>query len=244
MQLVVLAMKRLPPWLLRPFLMSFLTSILVPDASLLASGAILVNREGRRFADEIASPAAALAKQPGKYAYMLLDGRLGRKFSKWPHFVSTAPGVAYAFIPDYRRSRKDVFCEAPTLAGLGARLGMPEGSLERSIAEFNQSLASAPGSSREPFGEGPYIALGPVRHYIQFTDSGIAVDEKLRILGARDRPIANLFGAGFLGMGGALLWGHGHHLGWAFTSGRLAGRHAAHLARSPDLATDGRAARS
>jgi predicted oxidoreductase len=121
---------------------------------------------------------------------------------------------------------------------------MPEGSLERSIAEFNQSLASAPGSSREPFGEGPYIALGPVRHYIQFTDSGVAVDEKLRILGAGDRPIANLFGAGFLGMGGALLWGHGHHLGWAFTSGRLAGRHAAHLARSPDLATDGRAARS
>ena len=27
-----------------------------------------------------------------------------------------------------------------------------------------------------------------------------------------------------------LLEGHGHHLGWAFVSGRLAGRHAALLA--------------
>jgi hypothetical protein len=32
-----------------------------------------------------------------------------------------------------------------------------------------------------------------------------------------------------------LLEGHGHHLGWAFTSGRLAGRNAAHDAVSADL---------
>jgi len=27
-----------------------------------------------------------------------------------------------------------------------------------------------------------------------------------------------------------MLEGHGHHLGWAFTSGRMAGRNAAYLA--------------
>ena len=27
--------------------------------------------------------------------------------------------------------------------------------------------------------------------------------------------------------GGLILEGHGHHLGWAFVSGRIAGRHAA-----------------
>ena len=29
-------------------------------------------------------------------------------FSGWPHFISTAPGVAYAYVDDYRRNRKDI----------------------------------------------------------------------------------------------------------------------------------------
>ncbi len=33
----------------------------------------------------------------------------------------------------------------------------------------------------------------------------------------------------YFGQGGLLLKGHGHHLGWAFTSGRLAGRYASAL---------------
>ena len=41
--------------------------------------------------------------------------------------------------------------------------------------------------------------------------------------------------AGFTGMGGALLEGHGHHLGWAFTSGRFAGRYAASEVVSADI---------
>jgi fumarate reductase flavoprotein subunit len=36
-----------------------------------------------------------------------------------------------------------------------------------------------------------------------------------------------LFAAGSTGQGGLLLEGHGHHLGWAFISGRIAGRNAA-----------------
>ena len=36
-----------------------------------------------------------------------------------------------------------------------------------------------------------------------------------------------LYAAGANGQGGMLLEGHGHHLGWAFVSGRLAGRNAA-----------------
>jgi hypothetical protein len=36
---------------------------------------------------------------------------------------------------------------------------------------------------------------------------------------------------------GQLLEGHGHHLGWAFTSGRIAGRAAACRALTPALAS-------
>ena len=73
--------------------------------SLFEHGAILVNKEGKRFCDERVSPALALADQPDKFGYILIDGRLAEQFSAWPHFVSTAPGIAYAYVPDYRRNR-------------------------------------------------------------------------------------------------------------------------------------------
>ena len=40
-------------------------------------------------------------------------------------------------------------------------------------------------------------------------------------------PIQGLYAAGAVGQGGLLLEGHGHHLAWAFISGRIAGRNAA-----------------
>ena len=80
--------------------------------------------------------------------------------------------------------------------------------------------------------------MGPVRHYLNFSDSGVAVDTRLRVLGPNDQPIPGLFAAGFIGMCGMLLEGHGHHIGWAFTSGRLAGRHAAHRSVTEDLPQD------
>jgi hypothetical protein len=49
----------------------------------------------------------------------------------------------------------------------------------------------------------------------------------LRSLGAGDKPIAGLYAAGSTGEDGMLLKGHGHHLAWAFASGRRAGRNAA-----------------
>ncbi|HTH95805.1 MAG TPA: FAD-dependent oxidoreductase [Stellaceae bacterium] len=227
-----LAMKYVPSWLLRPFLMSFLTSILVPDPKLYREGCILINKEGRRFADELGMPAPGLSQQPEQYGYILMDGNLAEKFSAWPYFISTAPGVAYAFVADYRRSRKDIFNEGRSLAELAGRLGMVPETLERTIADYN---AGSERGGRPALESGPYVALGPVRHMIQFTDSGVAVNGRLEVLGEGGEPVPGLFAAGFTGMGGALLWGHGHHLGWAFTSGRIAGRQAAYRALTADL---------
>ena len=222
------ALDNLPMRLLRPFVMGFLTAMLRASSSLLEEGGLMINRKGRRFANELSEPNLEIPKQPDGLAYILLDGDLVRKFSGPPHHVSTAPGVAYAYLPDYRRSRKDIYTGAPTLAGLAAKLGMEAASLERTVADFNASAGS-----RRRFGDGPYVALGPVRYYITYADSGVAVDERHRVLGAADAPIPGLYAAGFIGMGGMLLEGLGHHIGWAFTSGRRAGRFAAHDVVSP-----------
>ena len=141
-----------------------------------------------------------------------MDGAIAAKFEAWPHFISTAPGIAYAYLSDYRRGRRDIFHSKPTLAGLARQLGMEEEAL---------ALAAV------GLGAAPFIALGPVKSYIIFTDGGLAVNERLQVLGPQDWPIAGLYAAGAAGQGGLLLKGHGHHLGWAFTSGRIAGRNAA-----------------
>ncbi|MCC7547808.1 MAG: FAD-dependent oxidoreductase [Burkholderiales bacterium] len=206
------AMEHMPARLLRPFVMSFLTTALAPALGLFEQGARLINRDGKRFCDERSKPALALADQPGKFGYILIDGALARRFGAWPHFVSTAPGIAYAYIPDYRLNRPDVFTEAGSLDGLARRLKMDAGALRESVAGL---------------GQGPYIALGPVRPVFVHNEGGLAVDLEHRVLGTNDAVIPGLWAAGSTGQGGLLLKGHGHHLAWAFVSGRRAGRFAA-----------------
>jgi len=224
----------MPSALLRPFVMSFVTTALAPSPNLFAQGAILVNRNGERFTDETKEPAYALPEQPDKIGYILLDGAIARRFEAWPDFISTAPGVAYAYVADYRRNRPDIFATAPTLDALGDRLGMPPGALEITVARHNAEAAS-----RARIGEGPYITLGPVRAVFVHAEGGLAVDRQHRVLGPGERPIAGLYAAGSTGQGGLLLKGHGHHLAWAFASGRRAGRNAAFEAASADTVRSG-----
>jgi fumarate reductase flavoprotein subunit len=209
------SLEHLPAAILRPFVMQFLTTALAPSPALFEAGAVLVNAIGERFGDERDRPALRVPDQPGKVAYIIIDGALAARFSAWPDFISTAPGVAYAYLPDYRRNRPDVFAEAGSLRALGAKLGMAPGVLESSAgARFTSA---------------PFIALGPVRSVFVHAEGGLAVDAHHRVLGAGDNPIPGLYAAGSAGQGGLLLKGHGHHLAWAFVSGRRAGRFAATL---------------
>jgi fumarate reductase flavoprotein subunit len=196
-------------------------------------GAVLVNKTGRRFCDELDAPALAVPDQPGKVAFILIDGRLAREFSAWPHFVSTAPGVAYAYVPDYRRNRPDVYTEAVTLAGLARKLGMDAPALQATITEHNNAAASPRSTDRAARAsllDPPFIALGPVCSVFVHNEGGLAVDREHRVLGALGQPIPGLYAAGATGQGGLLLKGHGHHLAWAFVSGRRAGKFAAQRA--------------
>ena len=93
-----------PQRLLRPFLMSFLTTALGPSAELYEQGAVLINSEGRRFTDELGTPNLDVPRQPGRVAWIVFDRTVAEKFTAWPHVVSTAPGIAYAYLADYRRN--------------------------------------------------------------------------------------------------------------------------------------------
>jgi succinate dehydrogenase/fumarate reductase flavoprotein subunit len=234
------SLDNMPSWLLRPFIMSFLTTVLQSSPNLYKQGAVLINKSGERFNDELTDPIQNLAEQPDSVAYILLDGKLAKKFSGPPFQISTAPGIAFAYLPDYRRTRKDIYKEAKSVEELAAKIGIDPARLARTVSDYNSNRDSNSASAskrgeRPALDQGPFVALGPVHHYITFSDSGVAVTDRHEVIGAGGKPIQGLFAAGFIGMGGMLLEGLGHHLGWAFTSGRRAGRHAAFRVVTPDL---------
>jgi fumarate reductase flavoprotein subunit len=202
------ALRRLPPALVRPFVLSFLTTALAPEASLLDQGARLVNADGEEFRQPGESLGHAIARQPGRHAYFLLDGALIDSFSRWPNYISTAPGVAYAYIDDYQRTRPDLVAQAATVEELARMRGLPRLPQDR-------------------LGKGPFLLLGPVHSCLVLADGGLAVSPRMEVLDAGGKPIPGLYAAGSAGQGGLLLRGHGHHLAWAFVSGRIAGASAA-----------------
>jgi fumarate reductase flavoprotein subunit len=236
--LMGLGLPLTPRWIITRMIKRLLVTWQHPENALFADGAILINRRGERFTNECASPEreVAIARQPDKIAYLLLDGRLVERYSQWPHFISTAPEVAYAYVADYRRMRPDVTATAERLEQLAAVRGLPGDKLRATVEEFNRF---AQGETPDRFGRmqrtaplarGPWVLLGPAKAYFTTTEGGAAINAECQVLDLRGQPIRGLYAVGQNGLGGQVLWGHGLHIAWALTSGRLVGEA---LAREP-----------
>lgn len=223
-RLLRLAMERLPKRLLKPLLLPLLTNYLTPNNALFEQGALLINRAGQLFAEEGGAAGVALSNQPGGTGYILLDGRLAALFDTPAHAISSAPGLAHAYLSDYVRYRPDLVRRAADLHGLALQIGVPPAAL---IATLQARNAEHEASGRPLFDSGPYYALGPVQAAISTTMGGLRVDASHRVLRADGQVLPGLLAAGSVGYGGLVIVGQGHNLAWAFTSGRLAGAFAA-----------------
>jgi succinate dehydrogenase/fumarate reductase flavoprotein subunit len=218
------SLNTMPSWLLRPFILSFVTTYLSPEPTMFQQGAILVNRKGERFADELGKPNYAFGQQPQKQAYIIFDDEVAKKFSSWPYFISTAPGVAYAYLPDYKRTRPDLYSTGATIAEVAAKIGVPPNVLQAEVAAHNKQAAEKGLPTPR---KGPFHVLGPVKSWIILTDGGLTVNTNHQVIRGDGSVVDGLYAVGSAGQGGLLLEGHGHHLAWAFTSGRLGAQHAA-----------------
>lgn len=226
-QIMKLSMDHLPEQILRPFAMSFLTTALGPSPDLFRNGAILVNAEGRRFAEETQKPGVQVPHQRDRLAYIVMDASIAAKFEAWPYFVSTAPGIAYAYLADYRRNRPEIFKTGATPQELAKSMGIDPEVFAAELQQYNGVDRLARPGDFPALSSGPFVALGPIRSYVVFTDGGLKVTPRLEVLGQDGQPVPGLYAAGSNGQGGVLLEGHGHHLVWAFISGRIAGANAA-----------------
>ncbi|MGD7733330.1 FAD-binding protein [Propionibacteriaceae bacterium G57] len=170
---------------------------------------IVVNIEGDRFIDEGANTvdqtyervARALFKQPDSLAYAVFDQQ-----------VLATPGYEHAVLTDVAP------IQAGTIAELGAVLGMPDGALQRTVADYNAACPDdrsgydplrLDGAAAQPEGQpaksnwarpldqGPFFAYPQICANV-FTFGGVKTDLEARVVTSDDHPIPNLYAAGEL----------------------------------------------
>lgn len=201
-------------------------------------GAIAVNRHGRRFVDESRNYKeigdAALA-QPGVTTWQVFDQQVMAQ--------SNDEVPIYEFAG---RRRAGMLAEADTVEDLERRIGLPAGSLQETVDDYNaacrgerpdeQGRRHLSGSVGRPtpLVQPPFYAH-PSGTVVLATYCGLTVDPRLRVLDWWGAPIPRLYAAGEL-IGGLHGAGYmtGTSIGKAGIFGRLAGTHAA--AEESDLA--------
>lgn len=193
-------------------------------------GGIAVNSAGERFCDESLPYKVvgdASLDQPGGITHQIFDEQV---------LAAADPEVA---IFDFTgRKAVGMLEQADTLAELGTTLGLPEGSLEATVADYNRRVREGEpdefgrqhqaGSVGElfPLDQPPFYAhrSGTV---VLATYCGLTVDTELRVLDVFGMEIPGLYAAGEV-IGGFHGDGYmtGSSIGKSGIFGRLAGQSA------------------
>ncbi len=190
------------------------------------NGAILINREGNRFVNEITTrdkASAAILGQKGASAYLVFDDSVRKSLSK-------IEGYVHLHIVE----------EGKTLAELAKEMGVPAKNLETSVAAYNKSVKAGkdeqfgrPNMPRE-LNHGPYYAI-EVKPAVHHTMGGVVIDTKGEVKDAKGNIIKGLYAAGEItgGVHGANRLG-GNAISDIVTFGRIAGKDAAQYAEKAD----------
>ncbi|MCJ8520887.1 FAD-dependent tricarballylate dehydrogenase TcuA [Pseudorhizobium tarimense] len=199
---------------------------------------VVVNKHAERFYDEgeevwpkrYAIWGRLVAAQPDQIAYIIFDSRSLDLF-----MPSLFPPV-----------------RADSLSDLAHKLGLEEGTLSRTLSDFNaavqpgtfdpailddcrtQGLAPPKSHWARRIESAPFYAY-PVRPGITFTYLGVRVNEQSRMVMADGTAADNMFAAGEIMAGNVLGQGYAAGIGMTIGSvfGRIAGREAAIEVQSP-----------
>lgn len=171
-----------------------------PYLDALVTAGIVVNAGGQRFADEGAG---------GVFVANMIS-QLDDPLSAWviyDHAIWDGPGK-HGLIPANPHLPKEggTVHQANDLATLARATGLPEATLTKSIAAYNDALASGAADKLDPtrsarkanpmpIRTAPFYAA-PVCAGITYTMGGIAVDTHARALDANGTPLPGLYAAG------------------------------------------------
>jgi len=201
--------RHAPPALLGMLAKQLLVAHMSPSDILFEAGAVLVDAGGDSVGAS-SKAGEALALRPGATGFVVGDAALAARFSRYPYFMSTAPGIAFAYFRDYERGRPDLVHWGSDAKAMAAQLGFDASRFAQATKHLSGRL----------------FALGPCQAMLTVTEGGAAIDARGCVLDTTGKPISGLYAAGGNGQSGLLLKGHGLHLAWAMTSGRVAGASA------------------
>lgn len=197
-------------------------SLMITEA-VRGNGAILLNREGERFVNEMDTRdvvSEAILGQTKGTAFLFFDQEVRESLSA---------------IDNY--DKLGLLVQSSDLASMALKIGMDEAALSRSIQRYNgfQSCGDDADFHRSsvqmpvPLAKAPYYAV-EVKPAIHHTMGGIHIDSRARVLDRQGRPVEGLFACGEVtgGVhGGNRLGGNG--VADIVVFGRIAGREAANL---------------
>ncbi|WP_235829399.1 FAD-binding protein [Croceicoccus estronivorus] len=201
----------------------FLTSPFYPPQDLLKG--ILVNREGKRFVAEDSYHSRSsihAAHQPEGIAYLIVD----EEIFAYPRFAEL--------------TNQQLIDGFETIAEMEAALALPDGSLQATMAAYNENAAK--GEDPEfhkypkwikPLDKGPYAAFDlsfGKAVYTGFTLGGLKVSANGEVLTEGGLTVPGLYAAGACASNLAQDsngYASGTRLGEASFFGRRAGRHSA-----------------
>lgn len=152
---------------------------------------ICVNKEGERFVNEDARRddfVAAIKQQTDAMCYDINDATIVEETNSFNENVETLVSLGRIY-------------KADTLAGLEEQLGMPAGSLEKTVAEYNQMVADKndPVFGRKLFADpievGPFYAT-PRAPSIHHTMGGLYINTDAQVMDENGAPIEGLYAAG------------------------------------------------
>lgn len=188
------------------------------------AGAILVNREGKRFVNEVTTRdkvSAAELLQTGKTAFLIFD-----------EGIKNSMGMIEGFF------HLGLVRQGASLEALAKIIGVDASQLPGTVDAYNKYQAAKhdPDFERDdlarPVAKAPFYAI-EVNPGIHFTMGGIRINKRTQVMSLNKQPIPGLFAAGEVtgGVHGANRLG-GNSMTALFTFGPMAGREAAALVKA------------
>ena len=196
--------------------------ILITEA-VRGNGAILVNREGKRFVNELTTrdaASAAILKQTGKSAFLVFDEGIRKSLKQIEGYFHL-----------------NLVTSGSSIADLAAKIKVPASELEAAINAYNKAVddkndtafkrPDMPRSLKTP---GFYaIEIMPGIHY---TMGGLKINTNMQVIAKDGKPIVGLYaaGEGTGGVHGANRLG-GNSITQTIAFGRIVGENAAKFAK-------------
>ncbi len=182
------------------------------------NGAIIVNREGKRFVNEMDTRAAvskAILDQKGQTAFLLFDQDVRKSLKAIEGYV-----------------KGGLTTEGATLDELAKKLGMNAANLKATMATYAKDQANKKDTQfnrpnmERPLTQGPWYAV-EITPAVHHTMGGLKINTKAEVLDKAGKPIPGLFAAGEVtgGIHGNNRLG-GNAVADIITFGRIAGQSA------------------